>query len=140
MLAKQGASTYEQFTAFGAERAIAGGSPVAGEIRTQGVVGEHGLPHSGGEFDDAACCRMLGDALQDIDEVGVGVHALESVGHEQTLDDADALGTELRLVLVLKCHDSGHGNADSLCCCLGVLVRKMRIAHRHCCAPVTEQA
>ena len=59
------------------------------------MVGEHRLPHTRSELDDALC-RVLADALQDIDEVGVGIHALEPAGHEETLDDADALGAELR--------------------------------------------
>ena len=67
-----------------------GGSASAGEVRSQGVVGEHRPPHPRGEFDDASC-RVLADALQDVDEVGLGVDALESAGHEQTLDDAHAL-------------------------------------------------
>lgn len=46
-----------------------GRSPVAGELRRQGLVGEHGLAHPRGEFGDAFC-RMLADALLDIDEVG----------------------------------------------------------------------
>ena len=72
-----------------------GRSAGTGEVGAQGVVGEHRFPHTWSELSDALC-RMLGDALQDIDEVGVEVHALEPAGHEQTLDEADALGTELR--------------------------------------------
>ena len=39
---------------------------------------------------------MLADALQDIDEIGVEVDSLESASHQQALDEAHALGTELR--------------------------------------------
>ena len=42
----------------------------------QGVVSEERLPHSWGEFADALG-RMLADALQDVDQVGVGVHAVQ---------------------------------------------------------------
>ena len=39
---------------------------------------------------------MHADALQHVDQVGVGVHPLETAGHQQALDDADAFRTDLR--------------------------------------------
>ena len=39
---------------------------------------------------------MLADALQDVDQIRVRVHAVQSAGREQALDYADALGAELR--------------------------------------------
>jgi hypothetical protein len=38
---------------------------------------------------------MHADALQYVDQVGIGVHPLETTGHQQALDDADAFGTDL---------------------------------------------
>ena len=52
----------------------------------QGVVSEERLPHSWGEFADALG-RMLADALQYVDQAGVGVHAVQPAGDQQTLDD-----------------------------------------------------
>ena len=39
---------------------------------------------------------MLADALKDIDQIGVRVHALQRAGREQALDHPDALGAEFR--------------------------------------------
>ena len=50
--------------------------------------GEVLFPQARGEFCDAAG-GMHTDALQDIDEVGVGVDAVQPAGDDQTLDDAD---------------------------------------------------
>ena len=47
-----------------------------------------------GELDDVLV-RMDADALEDIDEIGVGVHRVEAAGREQTLDDTHALGADL---------------------------------------------
>ena len=38
---------------------------------------------------------MLADPLQDIDQVGVGIDAMQAAGDDQALDDADVFGTEL---------------------------------------------
>ena len=38
---------------------------------------------------------MLADPLQDIDQVGVGVDAMQSTGDDQALHDADVFGAEL---------------------------------------------
>ena len=38
---------------------------------------------------------MLADTLQDVDQVGVGIDAVEPTGDDQALDDADLFGTEL---------------------------------------------
>ena len=68
-----------------------GASP--SEVGTQGEVREHRLPHSRSKL-DYALGRVLADTLQDIDEVGVEANALEAAGHQQALDDSDALGPE----------------------------------------------
>ena len=36
------------------------------------------------------------DALEDIDEIDIGIDALEATGGQQTLDDADMAGTHFR--------------------------------------------
>jgi hypothetical protein len=38
---------------------------------------------------------MLADALQDVDQVGVGIDAVEPAGDDQALDDADLFGAQL---------------------------------------------
>jgi len=38
---------------------------------------------------------VQGYALQDVDQVGVGVDAVQAAGDEEGLDDADVFGTEL---------------------------------------------
>ena len=52
---------------------------------------------------------MHADALQYVDQVGIGVHPLETTGHQQALDDADAFGTDLRpgKQPVLSAHGNG---------------------------------
>ena len=60
----------------------------------QRVIGEEGFPEPGGELGDARG-GMLADALQDVDQVGVGIDAMESAGDDQALDDADLFGAEL---------------------------------------------
>ena len=37
---------------------------------------------------------MLADALQNIDEIGVGVDTLQLTRHQQALDDTDLLGAQ----------------------------------------------
>jgi hypothetical protein len=37
---------------------------------------------------------MLADPLENVDEVGVRVHAVQSACHEQTLNDADVFGSQ----------------------------------------------
>ena len=44
---------------------------------------------------DGARGGVLSDALQHVDQIGVRVRALQLAGREQTLDHADALGTQL---------------------------------------------
>jgi hypothetical protein len=39
--------------------------------------------------------RMLSDALEDVDEVVVGVDVVQPAGDDQALDDADVFGPEL---------------------------------------------
>ena len=38
---------------------------------------------------------MYADALEYIGQVGVGVHLVQPASHQQTLDDSDALRTDL---------------------------------------------
>ena len=52
------------------------------------IVREMLLPEAWGQFGDATG-RMLTDSLQDIDQVGVGIDAVESAGDDQTLDYAE---------------------------------------------------
>ena len=52
------------------------------------------LPQARGEFCDAAG-GMHADALQDIDEVGVGIDVVQATSDDERLDDADMLGAEL---------------------------------------------
>ena len=60
----------------------------------QGVVSEERVPPSWGEFADALG-RMLADALQDVDQVGIGFHAVQPAGDQQTLDDTHPAGADL---------------------------------------------
>ena len=59
-----------------------------------GVISEQRLPHPRGKF-DGAVGRMHADALEHIDQVGVGIDLVQPARHQQTLDDADALRTDL---------------------------------------------
>ena len=52
------------------------------------------LPESRGELGDAAG-GVQGDSLQNVDQVGVGIDAVQTTGDDEGLDDADVLGTEL---------------------------------------------
>ena len=52
------------------------------------------FPEPWREFGDATG-GVLGDALQDVDEVVVGIHTLQSAGDDKALDDADVFGAEL---------------------------------------------
>jgi hypothetical protein len=63
------------------------------EVGAQRVGREVLLPLARREFGDAAH-RVFTDPLQNIDQVGVWIDAMQSAGHDQTLDDADVLGTE----------------------------------------------
>ena len=38
---------------------------------------------------------MHADALEHIDQVGIGIHRVQPARHQQTLDDADPLRTDL---------------------------------------------
>ena len=50
-------------------------------------------PESRREFSDSAG-GVLADALEDVDEVGVRIDAVQSAGGDQALDDADVPGAE----------------------------------------------
>src|SRR6185437_4781606 len=52
----------------------------------EGVCGEVPLPQSRSKLSDAGC-RVLADALQNIDEVGVRVDAMQPAGDDERLDD-----------------------------------------------------
>jgi len=64
------------------------------DVGAQGVIGEARLPAARGEVLDPAG-RVQADALEHINEVGVGVHALQPAGREQALEDAHLLGAHL---------------------------------------------
>ncbi len=63
------------------------------DVGAQRVAGEALFPQPWRELGDLAG-RMLSDPLQYIDEIGVGINAVQSAGNDQTLDDADVLGAE----------------------------------------------
>lgn len=52
------------------------------------------FPYARREFDDVAR-GMDAHALQNIDQVGVDIHAVQLAGHDQALDDADLFRAEL---------------------------------------------
>ena len=52
------------------------------------------FPQPRREFGNAAR-GMHGDALQNVDEVGIGIDVVQSAGDDERLDDADVLRTEL---------------------------------------------
>lgn len=59
----------------------------------QRVCGEGLLPQPRGQLGDAGY-RVLCDALQDIDEVGIHVDAVQAASDDERLDDADVLRAE----------------------------------------------
>ena len=67
---------------------------VRAEVGAQGGVGEQRFPHPRGEL-DGPVGRMHADALKHVDQVGVGIDLVQPARHQQTLDDTDALGTDL---------------------------------------------
>ena len=64
------------------------------QIGAQRIIGEQGLPAPRREF-VYATGGMVGDALQDIDEVIVRIDAMQAAGDDQALYDADVLGANL---------------------------------------------
>ena len=64
------------------------------EVRTKRVVGEQILPPSRRQLFDGIVW-MNADALQDIDEVGVGVDAVESASRSEAMEDSEAFGADL---------------------------------------------
>ncbi len=54
-----------------------------------------GLPQPGGEQVNL-CSGVLADALKHIDQVVVGIDAVQAAGDDQALDDADMFRTEFR--------------------------------------------
>ena len=57
------------------------------------AVGEFFLPPPRGQVEHLAG-GVDADAQQDIDQIGVGVDALQPAGDQQALDDPDALGAD----------------------------------------------
>ena len=64
------------------------------DVRAHRVGCEVLFPQPRRELGDAAG-GMFADSLQHIDEISVGINAVQSAGDDQTLDDADVLGAEL---------------------------------------------
>ena len=60
------------------------------EVGSQRSIREQRLPDPGRHFNDMLCW-MLADPLQNIDQVGIRVDALELAGDQQTLDHAHPL-------------------------------------------------
>jgi len=56
--------------------------------------GEQIFPPPGGEVFHLGS-GMEGDALEHVDQVGIGIDAVEPASGDQTLDDADLLGAGL---------------------------------------------
>ncbi len=54
-----------------------------------------GLPQPGGEQVDVGS-GVLADALEHIDQVVVGIDAVQTAGNDEALNDADMFGAELR--------------------------------------------
>ena len=52
------------------------------------------LPQTRREFCDPGS-GVQRDALEDVDEIGVGIDAVQATGHDQALNDADVAGAEL---------------------------------------------
>ena len=77
------------------------------QVGPQGIGGEVFFPQPRRELGDAGS-GVLGDALEHIDEVGVGIDAVQATGHDQALDDADVAGAEL--CPAKKPRPSAHGN------------------------------
>ena len=63
------------------------------DVGAQRVGREVLLPQARGEVGDAAS-GMLTDPLQNIDQIGVRINAVESAGDDQNLDDADVFRAE----------------------------------------------
>jgi hypothetical protein len=64
------------------------------EIGAQRVVREVLFPQARSKL-CGTCRRMLTDSLQHIDQVSVGIDAVKTAGHNQTLRDTDVLRAEL---------------------------------------------
>ena len=64
------------------------------QVGAQRVVREVLLPQTRRELGDPGS-GMQGDSLEHIDEVGVGIDAVQAAGDDQALNDADVAGAEL---------------------------------------------
>ena len=85
------------------------------DLGAHGVGGEVLFPQTRRQFGDAAG-RMLADPLQNIDEVGVRIDAVQPAGDDQTLDDADVRGAELspsRIAMIYDPSELRAGRAPS---------------------------
>jgi len=64
------------------------------QIGAEGIIGEQCLPTPRREF-VYATGGMVGNALQDVDEVVVRIDALQAAGDAEALHDADVFGAHL---------------------------------------------
>ena len=65
----------------------------------KGGVGEQRFPHPRGEF-DRAVGRMHADALEHVDQVGVGIDLVQPACHQQTIREANI---RLRRIVPQRC-------------------------------------
>jgi hypothetical protein len=63
------------------------------QVGAQWIIREMLLPQPGHQFGDSRS-GVLRDALQDINEIGIRIDAVQSAGDDQTLDDSDVSGAE----------------------------------------------
>ncbi len=63
------------------------------QVGAQGVLREERVPQTRREFGDPRS-GVQRDTLEHIDEIGVGIDAVEATGDDQALNDADVAGTE----------------------------------------------
>ena len=64
------------------------------QVGAQRIVGEVFFPQTRRELRDPGS-RVLCDPLEDIDEISVGIEAVQATGDDQALNDADISGPEL---------------------------------------------
>jgi hypothetical protein len=63
------------------------------QVGAQWIIREMLFPQPGRQFCNPRS-GVLGDALQDIDEIGIRIDAVQSASDDQTLDDSDVSGAE----------------------------------------------
>ncbi len=64
------------------------------QVGAQGIIREVLLPKTRRELGDPGS-GVLRDPLQDVNEIRVGIYAVQATGDQQALDDADVAGAEL---------------------------------------------